>query len=222
MKPTLRHGILTPQLPRTLSADALTTLSDQVEFTAIALNRCDFSGHSGRGLIVEQVRGQGVVFQRTRLPHSRLVDVRFEGCDFSAADWEKTRWRRVEIARSRGLGWQLLEADLENVALIDCNLENCVLAASRLKNVRFEKCNLRGAVVEHAELTSAVFVECDLTRADWRGVKLDAVDVRGSIIDGLQAGAVDLRGAIIDRVQAAQIATLFGLIVKERDDLPSD
>lgn len=222
MKPSLRHGIQIPQLPRALSADAPATLGDQVEFTSAALARNDFGGQSGRGLIFEQVRGQGVVFQRTRLPQTRLVDVRFEGCDFSAADWEKTRWRRIEITRSRGLGWQLLEADLENATIIDCNLENCVLAASRLKNVRFEKCNLRGAILEQAELTSVVFDDCDLTHADLRGAKLNTVDVRGSIIDALQASAADLRGAIIDRAQAAQIAALFGLIVKDRDELLSD
>jgi hypothetical protein len=43
MKPTIRHGIQIPQLPRTLTSDTPAALGEQAELTMTALARCDFS-----------------------------------------------------------------------------------------------------------------------------------------------------------------------------------
>lgn len=204
--------------PKSLRAEALATIEDHGEYTALALADCDLTQQIAANVIFEQAQIRRSIFARTRLARLRLIDVRFEACDLSGADWEKVRIRRAEISGGRLLGMQLLEADLENVLVRDCNLEDAVFAAAKLKSVRFEKCNLRGVSFDQADLNSAAFHECDLTNADLRSAKLHEVDLRGSIIDGMQVGAKELRGAIIDRMQAVQVASLLGITVKESEE----
>jgi uncharacterized protein YjbI with pentapeptide repeats len=218
MKSPTRHGVQPPQLPKSLRAETLAAIEDHGEYTALALVDCDLTLQAATNVIFEQAQIRRSSLARTRLAQLRLIDVRLEACDCSGADWEKVRVRRAEISGGRLLGMQLLEADLENVLVRDCNFADAVCAAAKLKDVRFEKCDLHSVSFEQAELSGVVFHQCDLSGADLRGAKLREVDLRGAIIDGMQVGAKELRGAIIDRMQAVQVAGLLGITVKERDE----
>jgi len=43
-------------------------------------------------------------------------------------------------------------------------------------------------------------------------------DLRGSKLEGVQAGTQELKGVIVDSTQAIQIAGLLGIIVKEKGE----
>jgi hypothetical protein len=46
------------------------------------------------------------------------------------------------------------------------------------------------------------------------GAILDGVDLRGSNIEGMRVGAKELRGAIVDPVQAVELVRILGIVVK--------
>ena len=51
-----------------------------------------------------------------------------------------------------------------------------------------------------------------------RLAKLAGADLRGSKLDGVQAGPQEFHGAVVDSAQAVQIAGLLGITVKEKGE----
>lgn len=218
MKPRANKGIRPPELPRRLRAETLKALADQAEYTERLLAQCNLSGQTARDVLFEQVTFRRTTLSRSALTRPRLFDVRAEITDLSGADWKKARLRRVEFIDCRLLGVQWLEAQLEDGLFRGCNLENAVFAGSTFEAACFEDCVLRGALFDGADLSGVVFRRCDLSHVDLREAKLCEADFRGSQIDGIQLSPRELRGAIIDPIQAVQVAGLFGITVKPIDD----
>ena len=217
MKPSTKHGIRAPRLPRSLNAEMLTTLDDQADYFAASISGGELVKQAAAAVSFEQVLLRHMNFTGSRLPQLHLLDVQLDTCDLSGVDGEHARLQRVAFNDCRLVGVLLLEARCEDIVFHNCTLESAIFASATLKAARFENCVLREAAFTEADLTNAVFQRCDLTHADLRGSKLSGADFRGSIIDGVQAGAPELKGAIIDPTQAVQVVNLLGLIVKEQD-----
>jgi uncharacterized protein YjbI with pentapeptide repeats len=217
MKPSTKHGIQTPRLPKNLTTETIATLDDHAEYYAAAISGGELVKQVAASAIFEQVLMRRVNFTQSRLPKLRLLDVQLETCDLTGADWEQARLQRVVFNGCRLMGAQLLEARCEDVVFHDCTLESAIFASATFKAVRFENCKLCEAAFTEADLTHVGFQRCDLTHADLRGSKLSGADFRGSIINGLQVGAKEMQGAIIDPTQAVQVVSLLGLIVKDQD-----
>jgi uncharacterized protein YjbI with pentapeptide repeats len=207
-----------PKLPKPLPAGSLEQLVDHVECTECGITGGDFTAQIASDVIFEQAQLRRVHFMQTRLNRLRLSDVRIEACDFSGATWEKPRLRRSEFIGCRLMGVQWIEAQLDDVVFKDCTLEGAVLVNATCKAVRFEKCILRGAFLEESDLSGVVFAQCDLTNASLRESTMQEADLRGSILNGVQANAKDLRGAIIEPGQAIQVVGLLGVTVLEQGD----
>jgi uncharacterized protein YjbI with pentapeptide repeats len=93
-----------------------------------------------------------------------------------------------------------------------------VLHDSQISDCRFEACDLREADFQGATLTRVVFRNCDLRNARFPTASFEDVDFRGSHLAGVDIEANALRGTIVDPAQVADIANLFGLIVKPPGD----
>jgi uncharacterized protein YjbI with pentapeptide repeats len=217
MKPSAQHGIQAPRLPKSLTAETITTLDDHAEYFSLSISGSDLSQQGASHVIFEQIQMRRMNFTHSRLPKLRLLDVRLETCDLTGLEGEQSRLQRVVFSGCRLPGVQLLEARCEDTVFHDCLLENAIFASTTFKSARFEGCNLREAVFTGADLANVVFQRCDLSHADLRGSRLGGADFRGSIIDGMQVGAPDLKGAIIDPTQAVQVVSLLGLTVKDHE-----
>jgi len=212
-----KSGLLPAQLPRPLPAGELAALSDGAEATGVALSGGEFTAQAARDVLFEAVLLQRAVFQQTHLERPRLFDVRAAGCDFSGAEWETARLRRVEFNACRLLGIQLLKASLEHVSFKDCNLESAILAEAVFRTARFEGCNLRGVSFEGADLSGVILRRCDLSEANLSGAKLSGADLRGSTLNGMKLAPRDIRGVIIDSTQALQVVALLGVVIQDLD-----
>jgi uncharacterized protein YjbI with pentapeptide repeats len=207
-----------PKLPKPLPSGDITQLENKGEYTEFGITGCDFTAHIASDLLFEQVYLRHVIFTQTHLTRLRLVDTRAEICDFSGANWENPRLRRVEFIGCRLLGMQMIEAQLENVVFKECKLDGFVFTSAICKAVRFEKCILHEALLEESDLNGVVFKECDLTHASLLGSSLNDVDLRGSVINGIKAYAKDMRGAIIEPSQAIQVVSLMGVRVQDAEN----
>ncbi len=217
MKSSVKHGIQSPRLPKSLTSETITTLDDHTEYFSASISGGELTDRVAASVIFEQAVLRRVNFTQSRLPSLRLLDAQLDNCDLTGAVWEEARLQRVAFNSCRLMGMQLLEARCADVVFNDCTLESAIFASTTFKAVRFENCRLDEAVFTEADLSHTVFQRCDLTRADLRGSKLLGADFRGSIINGMQVGALELKGAIIEPAQAVQVVNLLGLIVKEQD-----
>jgi uncharacterized protein YjbI with pentapeptide repeats len=211
--------IKVPRLPKPLPSGKLESLTDHAEITICSLSGCDLAAQSAKDVLFEQIHIRRCIFTQTQLTLARFIDAYVEVSDFSGAYLVTPRFRRVEFSGCRLSGAQLLEAQIDDVLFLDCIFEGTVLGKVTCKAVRFEKCNIRGAFFEESDLSNVVFSHCDLTNTSLRASTLHSADLRGSILNGVQANPQDLRGAIIEPVQAIQIVGLLGVMVKEADDI---
>ncbi|MGQ0604491.1 MAG: pentapeptide repeat-containing protein [Anaerolineales bacterium] len=139
---TTKPPVQPPRLPRQLRPDPLTMLSDEAEYSELAVTGIDLTGQVANAVMFEASHWRQSIFQQTRLTKLRVADVRFENSDFSAAVWEHARLRRVEFVGCRLLGIQLLNADLGDVLFKDCQLEGATFASARVQPAYFENCIL--------------------------------------------------------------------------------
>ncbi|MGB7537118.1 MAG: pentapeptide repeat-containing protein [Anaerolineales bacterium] len=211
-----------PRFPKRLPAGSISALQDDGEYAALELSGCHLAGQSAARAVFDTLLFRKAVLGPSRLSKIRMTDCRLETSDLSGIDWEKARFRRVEFVGCRIIGAQLLESEVEDALFKDCNLERAILASAKLRSVRFLHCSLREASFEYSDVSGAVFEDCDLTRADLRRARMRGADLRGSTIDGVQAGPEEFSGVIVDSAQALQITGLLGLIIKEKGEDPFD
>jgi uncharacterized protein YjbI with pentapeptide repeats len=214
IKSTTKHGIQLPQIPKHLPAGEILSPDVSAEYAGVTLADSTFENQALAGACFEQVRGRHLTFIRTKCPRSRMLDVRLEVCDLSAAELEEGHIRRTELVECRLWGTDFYKAQFQDVVFQACNAEHAVFASATFKPARFEQCNLHGVSFAEADLTGVVFHHCDLTQADLRGAKLKGADLRESTLEGLLVNAQDLAGIIIEPAQAVQIATLLGIEVR--------
>ena len=66
-----------------------------------------------------------------------------------------------------------------------------------------------------SDIKDIYFDECKLNRAEFINVNLKDVDLSSCDINGIIFDMKSLRGIIIDRFQCDNIATMFGVKIKE-------
>ncbi len=136
---------------------------------------------------------RGVAIASERAMRFELVDVILSDCALANVDARRGFLRRVEIERSRLVGFGLSEGEMSDVLISDCSLELAVLAGATLSSVRFEGVNLTDASFMDARLERVEFVDCRLEGADFRGAKVRTAAIRGASLEGV-VGVESLRG----------------------------
>jgi uncharacterized protein YjbI with pentapeptide repeats len=223
MKTSSPQAIQQPRIPKQLPVRPLAALEDDGEYALFELSGCNLADTKASQPVFEQMLFHRVVLGPSRHKKPRFVDCRLETSDLSRIEWEGARFRRVEFIGCRMIGSHLMDSEMEDVTLKECNLERAIFLSAGFKAVRFIHCVLREASFEKADLSGVVFDDCDLTDADLRQSKLNRTDFRGSMLGGIQVGTQELKGAIVESAQAIQMAGLIGLIVREKgEDLNID
>lgn len=209
-------GIQPPQLPKPGLVERIVDepVQDQSAFSQCLLANSDFSEQAADDVLFEQAHLKRVSLARTHLTSSQMIDVRCDVCDFASAEWEKAHLSRIEWTGCRLVGLKLMESEIADAVIKECNAEFALFWSSSFKAARFERCNLSGASFQEANLSGVVFKDCDLSKADLRGAKLAGADLRGSKLEGLKVGIKELQGAIIEPGQAVHIVGLLGIEVK--------
>ena len=190
-------------------------LLDANEISARRLVDCTLAGAVGRDLSLERSICEKVLFTESRLHQLAIRDVRFLRCDMANARWQGAFWNRVEIVGCRLTGFDASEAIMKDVLIRDCQADfSCFRFATFKRAVCFEGCSLKEASFQGADLRGVSFRNCDLSGVDMSQAKLSGADIRDSKIDGIKVAPEDLRGVVVDVMQAAYLAGLLGLIVR--------
>jgi uncharacterized protein YjbI with pentapeptide repeats len=160
---------------------------------------------------------RNVVIETERVFGLELTDVIFRDGGLANVDARGGLLRRVEIERTRLVGFGLSDGDAADVLVSDCSLELASFAGATLRSVRFENVNLTDASFMHARLELVEFIDCRLAGADFRGAKVKTAAIRGASLDGV-LGVESLRGVRMPwgdvLASAGALAAAIGITVE--------
>jgi uncharacterized protein YjbI with pentapeptide repeats len=214
-EPKRQGAIKAPQLPRALPpAELPRDLPEEHE----TYSQLDYQGLNLAKRVIERLHFETVSFGQldaaeSRLDHLRLEDVRFTGCNLATAAWPNTACVRAEFITCRMTGFTTEDALFHDTIFHECKIDLAQFYQAKMRGVRFEDCLLTGVDFRKADLTGVAFVRCDLSNCDFTGATLTGADLRGCQIDGMRAGPDELRGAIVDEVQALALVRAMGITV---------
>ena len=154
-------------------------------------------------------------FSECKFHSSQLTDVRFENCDLSNISFAGSSLYRVEFISCKLLGTNLSETTINHVLLHDCNAGYINLAMSKMNQVRFAHSLLRNGSLNDCRFSSVAFDSCDLVEADFSHAPLRGIDLRTSRISGITLNISDLKGAVINTMQAMDLLPLLGVIIED-------
>jgi len=188
-------------------------LEGNVLYENFTVTGTDYAGQSVLKLRMEQARLQRVNFASTRLTAMRFNDVWLTKCDLAAALWHQAQWRRVVVEDSRLLGWQGIEAELQDVHFKGCNMDAAMFRVAKCQRVLFEDCTLKEADFYEADLTNVRFRNCDLRGASLLKSTLKGTDLRTCQLEGIALSPDGLSGLIIEPSQAIDVIRSAGVSV---------
>ncbi len=142
------HDVAPPRPPaHTAPIDELPggTLADDGRYADLTLAHATFMGQAARGVTVDQVWFERVRLTGTCLPDVHVLDARFDTCDLAKAAWKKAHLTRVEVRASRLLGLKVVEARLQDVAVIDCDASFALFFGATCVATRFARCTFTEA-----------------------------------------------------------------------------
>ncbi|MEO8287845.1 MAG: pentapeptide repeat-containing protein [Chloroflexota bacterium] len=209
-----------PKLPGALNTDFSREEApeDHQTFSGLAMTDVHFINLDAAHITFEKSTMTRAILRGSHLEGLQIKDVRAEDCDFANATWPGVMLRRVEMHNSRLTGARANEAHFQDVLFSGCKCRLAQFRFSTFKAVRFENCDLSEADFQGADLTQVRFVNCDLSSAEMSQAKLAGADLRGCKTDGLHVGLEELRGAMIDPVQAVTLVRSLGIQVDWEDD----
>ena len=141
----------------------------------------------------------------------RLKDVRLVNCDLANLVTHGLELVRVEFVNCRMTGLRGGEADCQDILVSEGDQRYCQFRYGRFKSAEFDSCNFEDADFQGTDLSGSQFRRCRLRNAEMSEVKLVNADLRGSLVEGLKLNAQDLRGAVVDPSQAMIFAPLLGI-----------
>jgi uncharacterized protein YjbI with pentapeptide repeats len=189
-----RDAVQAPDLPRLEIAQLpLAQEVEDLELYGALIERDPGEALRTRRVRIRESELRGVVLDARDAPGLELIDVVLGDCGLSNVDGREGQIRRVEVARSRLVGFGLSEGKAQDLRVVDSSMELASFASAGLQNVVFERVNLTDASFMEARLEGVEFIDCRLTGTDFRGAKLTRCAIRGSSLEEV-LGVDSLRG----------------------------
>lgn len=162
----------------------------------------------------------GVLFRKTdfrgfRAPASELLDVVFEGCDLSNADFSRSSLHRCEFRGTKLTGAIFSESMLRDVKFSDCGGRYSSFNFSKLRQVVFEGCELESADFVDCSMKGVAFGRNRLDDISFLDTSLDGIDLTKAEFSRITVTPSKLPGCKVTREQAIGFARTFGLVVEE-------
>jgi uncharacterized protein YjbI with pentapeptide repeats len=189
-----RDAVQAPDLPRLEIAQLpLGQEVEDLELYGALIERDPGEPLRTRRVRIRESELRGVVLDARDAWGLELIDVVLGDCGLSNLDGREGLIRRVEVARSRLVGFGLSEGKAQDLRVVDSSMELASFASAGLQNVVFERVNLTDASFMEARLEGVEFIDCPLTGTDFRGAKLTRCAIRGSSLEEV-LGVDSLRG----------------------------
>lgn len=158
----------------------------------------------------------GSTLNECQFKSAQLSDVRFENCDLSNTSFAESSLHRVEFVSCKLMGTNLSETTLNHVSMVHCSGMYINLSMSKMSQTSFRACDLRQASFNNCRLNASIELpDSTLLEADFSHTLLRGIDLRTARINGIVLNIADLRGAIVNSLQAMDLLPLLGVVIED-------
>lgn len=203
-----------PKINSELAAETFQA-RDEAYYHRCVIQDCFIVAEDVEGIVFEEVIFKNVVFEDVAFHKIELMDVIFDHCDLSNADFSLGSIHRAVFKDSKMLGINLTEASLGNVLFEGCHANLSSFGFAKLKQVKFAACTLNNADFYDCEFQKVGFEQCELSEASFVNTTLKGIDLSTCTFSQLQVSLDNLTGCVITADQAVGFAQLLGLEIKE-------
>ncbi|MBB5152523.1 pentapeptide repeat-containing protein [Saccharopolyspora phatthalungensis] len=185
-------------------SNATFTFHGEFDGDEIRVESGEFTDLRGKGSLAHSFV-RSVDLSGAQLSPLELSDVRFEDVELSSASWQSVKARRIEIIRSRAMGFRLSFESASDVYIDGCRLDYASIHVEAVKGaLAFNECLFREATIS-GDLSNVVFQDCSLDGVEFESTKAMGCDLTTSQITGAR-GLIGLRGARVTAEQATSVA----------------
>lgn len=214
--------IIAPTLPAALSeaadgrelileAKCEDTAVEETLFKGISLEDVDL-----HKMTFEQTVFENCSFRGANLEKASFINAVFKGCDLSNARFGDGYFSRCELVSVKGVGTDFHECLFKELLIRDCVLSFANFSGSRWENALFEENDLKESFLADCRLKKVIFTKNNFRRASFFQTALKGIDFRGNVLEEpvLSEQGGELKGAVVDLYQAAELAKLFGIVIR--------
>jgi uncharacterized protein YjbI with pentapeptide repeats len=160
------------------------------------------------GLVLEELRLEGVELSDRDYPNLELKDVELMRCNLANLRAPGARWLRTHVESCGLTGLACSEGRLHHVTFADLRADLASFGATELDTVLFRDCRLGQVDFSDARLQRVRFESCDLSEADFARVTCREVQFEDCRLDRIR-GVEDLRGAAMTHADMLAAAATF-------------
>lgn len=184
---------------------------ERLQIKGCFLMEVDASGNRFQNVIFENVR-----FSECNFYKSTFIDVIFANCDLSNCDFKEGYFNRCEFINDKALGARFGRSIFKDVLIKESNFEFTDLSETNFSVVELVASNFKNASLSGCKLKNLLCNQVDFVQTNFFKTPLKGIDFTNSIITGIIVSdtGTELRGAKVDLYQAAELAKLFGVIIK--------
>jgi uncharacterized protein YjbI with pentapeptide repeats len=173
-------------------------------------------GEDMTGLRCCNVLFENVRFMECKFQKCSFIDVIFKNCDLSNCDMSQGYFNRCEFITDKAIGIKLNEAIMKDVGIIESNLEYANLTGVTMNVVELVNSNFTSASIAECKLKNLICSQTEFINTNFFKTPLKGIDFTNCTITGMIVSneGTELKGAIVDLYQAAELAKLFGIIIR--------
>ncbi|MDF9715404.1 pentapeptide repeat-containing protein [Nocardioides sp. ChNu-153] len=159
------------------------------------------------GAVLTDVRLRDLAAHETDLGGARLTGVGLEGVDLTVVRASRGQWRDVEVTGRLG-SMEAYESRWRSVHLVGCKLGFVNLRGAELVDVALTDCVVEELDLADARLSRVRLSGTRVGRLDVRRSEMRDVDLRGATLSEVE-GPMDLGGAVVTPEQLEALAPLL-------------
>jgi len=202
-------------LKNDFAADAGTARSAEVALSGQTYENQQFSGQT-----LDRLECSETVFSGCRLSECNFRDcdfsrVSFIRCDFSNSDFSESYFRDCVFEECKAVGTQWLQTGWIQVTARKSVFSLANFSESAWKKAELEDCDFCEAVLARCRWEKVRLTQIRLQRACLFRTPLAGMDLTSCETEELVVSGEELRGAVVDRLQASEFAKLLGIVIKE-------
>lgn len=170
---------------------------------------------------ISEIRFSNIFFENCRFNECSFIkcsfiDVIFKNCDFSNCDMSQGYFNRCEFQMNKALGVKFVEAIWKDVFIQEgnfkyVNLDKAKIDVAEFKESSFESASLTECKVKSLQCEKVEFLNTNFFRTPLKGIDFTKSTITGMVVS---AEGTELKGVIVDLYQAAELAKLFGVIIR--------
>lgn len=213
-----------PQLLKSLDY-----ISSFIEFANTSINEdSTISGISCSNTVVDRCNYQNVdirksYFENMSFDHcnfekASFVDVIFQVCDLSNSQFKGAYFERCQFNHCKGVGIDMSKALFKHVSFEQSNLQYAYFEFAKLNDVEFNQVNLTEVSFSEAQFKNFSAHQSKFINNNFFKTMLDKIDFSDNdfVNPIVSSNPVELKGVILNSIQAVDLASLFGIVIKDR------